>query len=874
MINSVVSLLDLKGAAKFADESGLIPCQRHQEAIKAIVRDNLGEETKWIADELIQRCRQLFYDDEKTTIKRNPATGELEKIYKPYRLRSAYEIGGSIKPLHLLIDAYKAEARDYNDLKKKIKHCPDRVKFLQACKKIFPNADAYHLGQVATSIRLFIQNIWHNIDPDLCKKTSTILYLYSPLGGAGKGTFMSQLQHFCKTYEIPFDTRVNLKTKWIGSEFSRNLITFSSEFFPTKSNEEEAIVKINNIVDNDYYEAEIKNQQPVTLKSICSCVVGSNRLPYDRNDRRYGMVIYNNFVLAKKKFSAEQQEFLNCSFSAEDWDRVFLDLFRTCPFDYQFSNLGDAEERGSFWETVEDTITDLRDAKSVDRQMFLESCNGMTVNQFAKAAYNHLHPTSKSAFELKLYKKDWKEIMTYLFSAGLVIPSARIHNSAIYSEYNWLDVIYGINLGDDLLKSSGIPKEVNDEADPLKRTSIAWDFLIDRESKKPQLPEECAPKLDSDLIIDGVVADKELVIADLIKKGVLFCTNLYDDPSTAYDEKKEFMILAEHKDEYKKNYTAEFEKTGIASPLSRKSKDLRPIAFLYESDTLSKKEQKQLINSCLSDFRENVLSVTDSGNKSYHSVVWIDEQDRDMVRSDPKFYWDAVKTRIFGNDAEMDEACATNGRLTRLQYGTRSTGEKQTCLFYNPDVKGIDLSMYREDYECKLRQRRYEDAVAARQRFLLERAMAKNENGGDVDEGEVDKVVGCLEAKSVACKTESIVVNDPSKETTPTEIPPSEVSPDETPLKVVKATKAKKPKSRTYQDDILTQLGRMVNSSQNPSGLLAFNILATKYADSGSNMVGAIGYMEYLCEFKGEKFRPLLDELRSICHTQHPSNIK
>ena len=131
-----------------------------------------------------------------------------------------------------------------------------------------------------------------------------------------------------------------------------------------------------------------------------------------------------------------------------------------------------------------------------------------------------------------------------------------------------------------------------------------------------------------------------------------------------------------------------------------------------------------------------------------------------------------------------------------------------------------------------------------------------------------------VEAKSVACKTESIVVNDPSKETTPTEIPPSEVSPDETPLKVVKATKAKKPKSRTYQDDILTQLGRMVNSSQNPSGLLAFNILATKYADSGSNMVGAIGDMEYLCEFKGEKFRPLLDELRSICHTQHPSNIK
>ena len=153
---------------------------------------------------------------------------------------------------------------------------------------------------------------------------------------------------------------------------------------------------------------------------------------------------------------------------------------------------------------------------------------------------------------------------------------------------------------------------------------------------------------------------------------------------------------------FKQELVNEAIKTG--TQLTRKTENLIPTAFVFESDSMTLQEQRENIRE---EAFKNILSITYSGKKSLHVVVPISPQDGTAITGgkEYKHLWREVAQLVFKDADKLDIQCATIGRLTRLPGATRNdSGKKQACEFYNEACETIDLKNFMEKWREQERE--------------------------------------------------------------------------------------------------------------------------------------------------------------------------
>ncbi len=174
---------------------------------------------------------------------------------------------------------------------------------------------------------------------------------------------------------------------------------------------------------------------------------------------------------------------------------------------------------------------------------------------------------------------------------------------------------------------------------------------------------------------------------------------------------------------YKKDLVKEAIKTGVQ--LTRKTENLIPTAFVYESDSMTLQEQRDNIKK---DALRHILSITFSGKKSLHVVVPISPQDGTAITGgkEYKHLWREVAKLLFHDPDKLDIQCATIGRLTRLPGAVRKdNGMTQVCEFYNEACEAIDL----KKFMCKWREQERSQQMS----FSIRGVFQKYETHNDLD---------------------------------------------------------------------------------------------------------------------------------------------
>lgn len=545
-------------------------------------------------------------------------------------------------------------------------HHEDMAKYVRACKVLFPNVDAYNVGACLTNFGRVLENIWANCNHPEAKKQQVAFYQYSSLGGTGKSRFHEYIRSFCSKYGINC-AESNIGSRWLGSEFSINLVTTVGEFFPPKSSfdAESTIINLNNIIDDTYYKVEYKQQQPLETLSRTTLFINSNKLPFDSNTRRYGVVRYNERPYSS--YSAEE----HAKYFADDAtiEQALKDAFESVPFGIGFTD--EVQKRSSNYTEL--VLSARRIIESENFESFdPRSC---TPREWAK---RELELTSglvtPEVLKAKLFYI--RSCLREAVANGDIKPVRRINGNTDYSMYD-LQEISQLVTSEDAVSTS-----LDSITNPLEATAYAFDTFI---SMCPP-PSPTTPVTDKSESENITLSPTDCSF-DFSTDKTPVCEDKYSKPTFTTNEKTQFLVTASYKPEYiRKVNRGEVE-------YNRCGENMIPEYFVYESDELPVEEQKKVAEKLLnSSYGKYVRSVTDSGNKSLHILVKI--SNGQALASDFKFWWKRCADIIFGRDTaeKMDKACASVGRLTRFPNGTRENGKKQQCLYYNPESTAFEFT--------------------------------------------------------------------------------------------------------------------------------------------------------------------------------------
>lgn len=673
---------------------------------------------------------------------------------------------------------------DFSKLPRKnpFNHKPNRNKFIKSLKKIYPNVDAYNVGTALTVWRKVIQNIYYNLGVEGLRPQQISMWQYSAIGGTGKSEVLERLRNFAKSKGITVADVCPTNLRWSGSEYSSSLIGLSQETFPptSRNDNENTIIKLNNIIDNGKFEVEYKCKDSYYLPSVITLFMNSNKLPFDTNTRRYGVIRFNETPYSKIPVETKEKYFQKRT--TEEWNEIFLDLFESCPFDEEFEDEGQCKNSASFNELIyaaQDIVKDLNTCYSMD-----VNPQDMTIREFT---ITYLRAIGKD------YQPETRKKYQYMFTQdilkacaeGVIQPSHRVNGNLVYSRYN-IEEIAALPTSE-----TSIPNSLDDIDNMWERTAVAFDkFLIDDKPTDPKPEKDKDEVEDETEVVD--FSSEEFTSEDM----KLTHMNAYDDvtskPVIDIKDTTQYILTAEPTEEYIQSKPAQ---------IDRKGEHYRPVCFLYESDELPIEEQEKMALQLKDKIPDNIFSITHSGSKSIHTLVWIKPEDRDEVRKDFKWYWTEVAKKLFGDNwKHLDKNVASIARLSRRPGAIRDNGNKQTCLYINRNVKGLDID-------------------------------------------------NLIQAKKVLDKEEEMRNKMNAK-----------------------IREMKKTSSSYNERPLMEQFKSIANKSSSESVRLAYDILNSGSAESGSNMIGAIMALAKMAE-GDSKWIDLRDELYDICHKQHPTNI-
>lgn len=621
------------------------------------------------------------------------------------------------------------------------------------------------------------------------------LIIYSATKGAGKSTSIDNYikQHKKAGFNTP-NYVVNAPTGGfnVPSEFSEYSLLQLNELHKDTAYDKTTLM---NVGRREYYQYEKKFHTPVQLKAISRWLSSTNdTLPAVFNDRTILTVntISAAYNIIKENFGEIEVD-PNTNIFKTDVKKLqrLYDSLET--FDVDNCELETNKmEINTLLPKLKKLFNDehLYLLANVARGLTATVCPGQDDAYSVASTIKILKNYDADILDSYYKERTLLEIFQKLYSKGIITRANT--NSGKYCKYH-LGCL--LNLTEDLIDGKTEDTSIVDE---IKQARQVWDKLI---ALAKQIDDEFPDTTDPTPTNDNDPFDKDYSNEEFGKEDVV-ATHMFGNdvvnslPTATIKEDTQFIVSAEPKKEYIKK----IQETGEA--LNRRKDDYYPTCFVYEMDETPLEEQEELMKNVVRRIPNNVYSLTYSGSKSFHCLVWIKPEDR--VHMNPEnfqWYWTEVAKNLFGTRwEELDKADATICRLTRRPGAIRDNGKKQTCLYMNRDVVGIDLT-------ALIRQRK-----------------------------ELDKREAEIKIREEALR------------------------------------RYKQQSFQFEEQDLMTQLQNIMKKTNNESGQLAYEILSSGIAESGSNMIGAIGYMKKLKD-NDNKWEPLLHELYDICHKQHPSNI-
>lgn len=622
--------------------------------------------------EIIQTYR--FVVDE--NIKFDETTGEqkTEKVYKKFnKMISESNVLSGWNTYKRLADFSKLP------IKNPFFHRPNKNKFVKACKELFPNVDAFNVGACLTNFRKVIENIYFNLGFEGLKPQQVCFYQFSALGGTGKSEFRDHLKEFLEKYNLP-NADVYPEGRWVGSEFSSNIVGFVNEFFPLRGTDaDNAIRTLNNIIDNTEYRVEYKGQDSFFNHSRITLFVNSNKIPFDSNTRRYGIVRYNEAPFAS--ISAENKKKY---FAERDWNKLFLEAFESCPFGETFE---DIECKNS--ETLNDLIFAARDYVNNAGPSLLTEIQNMSIRQFVNNYLNWKNDFGKIDTKF-LREKIWQftESIRKAVATGEIKPSQRINGRIEYSRYNWQEISNMKTSEDDLQNN------LNNIDNMFERTKAAFDNFLEPEEPTNPDPKDRQTKLSDGWLFEDYYLDEK----DLNEKGEpkkKFC-----DRSFTNEGQKQVCVnkpLVEgnlsrcNEDVEQGNFLFEIDPPKYEESLACKLYDIPEDE--YYAEELEKIYKK--IKEFGAQFAKSILWVCYSGKKSIHVVL---KTNCNNIKY-REYIFDFLNNKYW--EGKCDKQCKNAGRLARNPNAVRENGKRQTTFVINENAEALDVTQLMREYDEK-----------------------------------------------------------------------------------------------------------------------------------------------------------------------------
>ena len=565
-------------------------------------------------------------------------------------------------------------------------HKEDNDKFVMAFYKLFPNINAYSFGKALTTFRKFIENIYYNLGFPGLQPQQTCLYQYSAMGGTGKSLFNERLRHFLDTYNISYCTSAPYG-RWVGSEYSRCIVAFQDEWLPPKGyDKEETIKKINSVIDNTYYEVEYKGKDKAQLKSITSLVLNSNYRPFDVNDRRYGIVEYNEVPYSELTDEQKQKYFPERT--PEEWDSIFLDAFESCPFGKVYK---DYESPKS--ESFNELIYLARKIVKND----IDDCSQLTLREALNMYYHmtNAYDTNEDTQAKKQKLFQIRSAVRKAVSKRLLVPAVKVNGNTDYSKYNFYEISEMLTSEDDN------DNPLNEIEDYYECTEVALKAFIN--NNKPAESRVISTKLsDDNLFVNkfttstGEVGFTKCETTNNMQEYVVVNKPLphNDGTSRKNDDVEQNCFLLEidgNKDLDYPNFDFIHKDDGITWKGSEEEKTSAMNAIQEYMKPFSK------------TFRKNLKWICKSGRLSVHAVlktnIPVDRVDAGLR----EYIFNKINTKYFNN--RLDNHCKNAGRLGRNPNAFRDNGRQQTALFINENCEALDVSQWIEEYDnMKARQ--------------------------------------------------------------------------------------------------------------------------------------------------------------------------
>lgn len=208
--------------------------------------------------------------------------------------------------------------------------------------------------------------------------------------------------------------------------------------------------------------------------------------------------------------------------------------------------------------------------------------------------------------------------------------------------------------------------------------------------------------------------------------------------------------------------------------VTRKADNLMPTGFVYESDNLTLKEQLENIKG---EAIPHILTITHSGNKSFHIIVPIHLTDSYAIGSNRELYkylWKQVAKRLFNNIDALDAQCASIGRLSRMPgalrlksiangfyLDTKNTEgcKEQKCVYYNDEARPIDLRNMIEAYELKAMGVQISNALRT-QRYKRQSVNLGDDELGHLQRSQAKFPTPCKETALMVLEDDNIPSSD------------------------------------------------------------------------------------------------------------------
>lgn len=550
-----------------------------------------------------------------------------------------------------LIQRFVFENFDYRKIYAKVNSNPNAEKFDEAINKLF----ALQTEEERKKISHWIWSASRKLH-NLSVKYPTMLIFYGQQG-KGKSMIASKLASVLTGRSVPAMNIDHYLDGFSMRETESLPIMFFDEF---GTRDKKNLNKLKSMITDSFERIEYKGQDAFTLPSFKSFILTTNDDPklltQDVADRRYAVVEYVN-----------TEKYL----TLEEIDSLVQTLWETVPYNCDSYIDEKALYQNLISKSTNETMIDV-----LSNWFYQVDDSGINT---LSSVMSHSSISIMELVNITQCSRNWAHKVLESPYFERVSPTSRFYrpNQELFSKvYNSL--LNKTDFEQVEIEEKKDSKDLIIEAQ-AKEIEALKAKIAELEGNKPTPPTDPTPKNDK--------GDDCFTEEDIRRFGCLVKDTTYSTPSVHINENTQFIITATPKKEYMQKVINGEE------VVDAKGEHHLPVFFTFESDNLSLDEQYEKATEVINGkYGDSVFSITNSGHKSIHTLVYIDPEQREEIAKDFKYYWNEAGKMLYGSTDNLDSACASIARLSRLPGGKRDDGSYQKCGYMNRECKPLDLS--------------------------------------------------------------------------------------------------------------------------------------------------------------------------------------